>query len=98
MPCEHEQEPVREEEEEVTLLVQPPQKLAQPAFRQLGDAHPYAGKGELEVRVLGEQKAAEERGRERSDDQTGHHHGELKLEPVSSARRGLHWLAAQYTG
>ena len=58
--------------------MQPLQKLAQAVSGQLGMLHHDEGSGEREVLALEEQKTAEERGRERSDGQDDHHHGELE--------------------
>ena len=72
------------EEEEVTLLVNPPRKLAQVASGQLGRLHPYEGSGEREVLALEEKTATEEQSRERSDSQGGHHHREMEKTTASS--------------
>ena len=74
------------EEEEVALLVQPLRKLAQPASGQLGIHHLHEAGAVQEEQGTWEHRAEEEQGKERSGDQSGPHHVELKLGPASSAQ------------
>ena len=71
--------------------MQPLTTLAQPAWERLGTRH-HLGEGdgtEPEALERGKQ-LAEEQGKERSGVQADHHHGELKLIPVSSAQLKWH--------
>ena len=76
--------------------MQPLTTLAQAASEQLGTLHPYEGNRELEVLVLGEQNSAEARGRERSDDLSGHHHEEMKAKTTASDQLEPHRPYARY--